>query len=93
MSASPAYISRATLAGKLDCAESTVDEMVERGVLPKPYRLLPRVVRWAWDECDAAIKSLRGNANPDSASDPYMAGVQNVRINKSEEESQDHGVP
>ena len=32
----PAYLSRSTLAAELDCAESTVDEMAKRGVLPLP---------------------------------------------------------
>jgi predicted DNA-binding transcriptional regulator AlpA len=88
MSDSPGFMSRCTLAGKLDCAESTVDELVECGVLPQPYRLKRSVVRWDWAEVVAAIKSLRGN--PASASDPYLAGVANVLINnKSKEKDRD----
>jgi predicted DNA-binding transcriptional regulator AlpA len=89
MSESPAFMSRSTLAGHLDCAESTVDELVKRGVLPKPFRLAPSVVRWCRDEVEAAIKSLRTDATP-AERDPYLAGVANVVINsKSEEESRD----
>jgi hypothetical protein len=88
MSDSPAYMSRSTLAGHLDCAESTVDELVKRGVLPKPYPLSKGCKRWCWDECDAAIKSLRIDASP-AVRDPYLAGVENVAINKSEEEDHD----
>ena len=93
MSAFPPYMKRSTLAGYLDFAESTVDELVDCGVLPRPYRLKSSVVRWNRDECDAAIKSLRGNANPASATDAYMAGVANVAINKSEDEQEDDDVP
>jgi predicted DNA-binding transcriptional regulator AlpA len=89
MSESPAYMKRSTLAGHLDCAESTIDELVKRGVLPKPFSLAPGVVRWSWDEVDAAIKSLRTDASP-TERDPYLAGVANVVINKkSEEEGRD----
>jgi predicted DNA-binding transcriptional regulator AlpA len=86
------YVSRATLAGYLDCAESTVDDLVKRGTLPKPFPLSPHVVRWCKDEVDAAIKSMRGNASP-AARDPYLAGVERVIINKSEEKQEDNDVP
>jgi predicted DNA-binding transcriptional regulator AlpA len=90
MSEVPGYISRSTLAGRLDCAESTVDELVKRGRLPKPIPFSKGVVRWDWAEVVAAIKSLRTDANPASASDPYLAGVANVVINnKSKAESRD----
>jgi predicted DNA-binding transcriptional regulator AlpA len=84
-----AFMSRSTLAGQLDCAESTVDTLVTRGVLPKPIRLSPGVVRWRWADVEAAIMSLGSGANPDAASDPYLAGVAHVAVNKSEEECRD----
>jgi hypothetical protein len=39
------YLSRASLAKALDMAESTVDEMVKRGVLPPPIKLSTGCVR------------------------------------------------
>jgi predicted DNA-binding transcriptional regulator AlpA len=66
----PAFPSKASLARELDCAESTVDEMVRRGILPKPRRLTPGCVRWCWAEIERALDSLK-----DGQSDPYAAGV------------------
>ena len=43
----------------MDCAESTVDEMVKRGVLPKPLRLSSGCVRWCWNDVVIALKSSR----------------------------------
>jgi predicted DNA-binding transcriptional regulator AlpA len=78
---SAAYVSRGSLAARLDCAESTVDELVKRGVLPKPFKLSSGVVRWCWSDVEAAIKSMqRGNS---TERDPYLVGVENVVIKKS----------
>jgi predicted DNA-binding transcriptional regulator AlpA len=67
----PAYPSKATLAHELDCAESTVDELVRRGILPKPLKLSGGVVRWNWDEVKLALGSLKKTGE----SDPYMSGI------------------
>ena len=67
----PAYPSKASLARELDCAESTVDELVRRGVLPKPRRLSSGCVRWSWIEVELALNSLKET----SETDPYQAGV------------------
>jgi predicted DNA-binding transcriptional regulator AlpA len=68
----PAYPSKASLARELDCAESTVDELVRKGILPPPLRLSGGCVRWCWQDVTAALASLKGTA---PASDPYMAAV------------------
>ena len=70
----PAYPSKATLAHELDCAESTIDELVRRGILPKPVRLTPGVVRWCWHEVQLAVASLKS----DTTADPYMAGIAKI---------------
>ena len=72
----PAYVSRKTLAHELDCAESTVDELVKRGVLPKPLHLSNGCVRWCWGDVVLALASL-GKA-PACGIDPYLSGVKNV---------------
>jgi predicted DNA-binding transcriptional regulator AlpA len=69
-----AYVSRSRLAGLLDVSESTVDEMVRRGVLPRPVRLSPGCVRWRWETVDLALASIAEVA-ADTQSDPYMAGL------------------
>ena len=69
-----AYVGRETLAQLLDVAPSTVDDLVERGVLPKPYHLSAHVVRWEFQQVQMAIRSMR----KDNTSDPYLQGVRNV---------------
>jgi predicted DNA-binding transcriptional regulator AlpA len=72
----PSYLSRRTLAAELDVAESTIDELVRRGVLPKPVHLSSGCVRWRWGDVEAAIVSLRGGDIPEV--DPYIAGARNA---------------
>ena len=87
----PAFPSKSRLAAELDMAESTVDEMVKRGVLPPPVRLSTGCVRWCWVEVETALASLKhatsqvrdGHMPP--SSDPYLAGAQNVRQLKESE--------
>jgi predicted DNA-binding transcriptional regulator AlpA len=74
----PAFMSRATLAHALDMAESTLDEMVKRGVLPRPIKLSPGCVRWSWEAVRVALDSLADTGSCKSPSDPFMAGVENV---------------
>jgi predicted DNA-binding transcriptional regulator AlpA len=50
------YMSKKSLATALDCSESTVDELVRRGVLPPPKRLSTGCVRWRWADVDEAIQ-------------------------------------
>lgn len=73
----PSYVSRSTLAHELDVSESTVDEMVRRGVLPKPLRLSSGCVRWCWQDVQAALVTLKDGAET-SVSDPFLKGAQNV---------------
>jgi predicted DNA-binding transcriptional regulator AlpA len=52
----PLYMSKKTLAAAIDCAESTVDELVRNGVIPQPVRWSTHCVRWRWADVDAALK-------------------------------------
>jgi predicted DNA-binding transcriptional regulator AlpA len=79
----PAYMSKATLATTLDISESTVDEMVRRGVLPKPVRLSSGCVRWRWETVDAALASMMPRADGEVA-DPYMRGIKNAAQNAAQ---------
>jgi len=72
----PAYLSRASLARELDCSESTIDEMVRRGVIPPAMRLSSGCVRWRWADVDLALKGYApGN---DSEGDPISRGIRNA---------------
>jgi predicted DNA-binding transcriptional regulator AlpA len=70
----PAYPSKSSLARELDCAESTIDELVRKAVLPPPLRLSNGCVRWCWAEVVTALASLKRTAA--DAGDPYLAAVQ-----------------
>lgn len=52
------YLSKASLADALEISESTVDEMVRRGVLPRPVKLSAGCVRWRWETVDRALASM-----------------------------------
>lgn len=75
----PSYLSCASLAHELEVSESTVYEMVRRGVLPKPIKLSAGCARWSWAEVERAIGSLAGQVDLSvEADDPFLAGVRNV---------------
>lgn len=81
----PAYPSKARLAHELDMAESTVDEMVKRGVIPGPTKLSTGCARWCWADVVRALASLKDGAippkegeEPPPSPDPYVRGAKNV---------------
>jgi predicted DNA-binding transcriptional regulator AlpA len=59
----PQYLSRTSLAATLEISESTLDEMVRRGVIPKPVKLSSGCVRFRWASVDAALASMSGNSD------------------------------
>jgi predicted DNA-binding transcriptional regulator AlpA len=70
----PSYLSKAGLAHELSISETTVDEMVRRGVIPKPVRLSSGCVRWRWETVDMALASM--GAATDDAPSNVSQGVQ-----------------
>ncbi len=84
----PAFPSKSTLARELDCAESTIDELVRRGILPKPLKLSSGCVRWCWDDVTVALASLKGEQ---LIGDPYLAGVAKVAEAEGNEKTKDAG--
>ena len=50
----PDYVDAATLAYRLSVSESTIDDRVRRGMLPKARDVLG-VPRWKWSEVEALI--------------------------------------
>ena len=69
----PSFVSKATLAAELDMSESTVDNYVQRGLLPKPIRR-GGSVRWCWAEVEAELRQLAGAGDEDQ----FMSGLSNV---------------
>jgi predicted DNA-binding transcriptional regulator AlpA len=74
----PAYLSIASLARELDCCETTVRELVSRGLLPKPIKLTNGMVRWRWADCDFSVASLAAGQGEVAGADPFMEGIKNV---------------
>lgn len=69
----PAYLSCASLAQELDLSESTVRNMVDRGILPRPIRM-GSSVRWSWDDVQRALGGIAAAA-AGQTDDPYMVGA------------------
>jgi predicted DNA-binding transcriptional regulator AlpA len=74
----PAYATRATLAALLDCSESTIDEWVRRGIIPRPIKLPTGGVRFRWEDVDLALRNLNANASAGETADPYIQGAINA---------------
>lgn len=72
------YLSCASLARELDVSETTVHEMVRRGVLPQPIKLSSGCVRWCWVDVQRALGSLPGAGEQGPTSDPFLKGVRDV---------------
>lgn len=77
----PSFMSRAELAWELSVSQSTVDELVRRGVIPGPMKLTPGCVRWSWTAVETALASLAGTTDD---SDPFMQGARNAIKTASE---------
>lgn len=73
----PSYVSRARLAVELDIGESTVDDYVRRGLLPRPVRI-GGAVRWSWVQVQMLLEA---DASSGVAVDPYMERLNNVTQN------------
>lgn len=67
----PSFVSKATLAAELDIGESTVDDLVKRGMLPRPIKI-GGSVRWCWATVQQSLISMSpGN----EASDPFLKAL------------------
>ena len=73
----PSYLSCASLARELDVAESTVYELVNRGILPKPIKFSSGCVRWCWEDVTTAAASLKEGASVTDI-DPYIQGARSA---------------
>jgi hypothetical protein len=68
------YVSRADLAAELSILESSVDEMVRRGVLPRPTVQTSEGPRWSWKLVESALalfESPQRGIYANSASNPH----------------------
>jgi predicted DNA-binding transcriptional regulator AlpA len=75
------YLSRRSLADKLDLAEGAIDQLVKRGILPEPVTI-GEAKRWRWDDVDARLRGVAAGVaqSADEQQDPYLAGVAHVAV-------------
>jgi predicted DNA-binding transcriptional regulator AlpA len=53
------YLRVKSVSKRLDMSESTVWQLVQQGILPKPIKLTPRTIVWCASKIDAAVKKQR----------------------------------
>jgi hypothetical protein len=72
----PDYVSRETLAYRLDMKAGAIDQLVKRGILPPPHQI-GEALRWWWSEVDRRIRAddLQTNATAAEADDPYLTAI------------------
>ena len=68
----PTFVKKATLAAELDISESSVENYVQAGILPRPRKFLG-AVRWRWADVEARLLS-----GDEQSIDPFLAGLKNV---------------
>lgn len=78
----PEYCSISTVAYRLDCSETTVEQYALRGLLP-PARMIGNLKRWRWNEVESWIApdeqvAPTVAANDNQPIDPYEKGVRDV---------------
>ena len=67
----PSFVSRASLAAELEIGQSTVDDLVRRGVLPMPIKI-GGSSRWSWAAVQEALVSMGTGGN---AADPFLQAL------------------
>ena len=72
----PDYVSRETLAYRLDMKVCAIDQLVKRGVLPQP-RVIGEALRWWWQDVDRRIRGddLQTSSTANDAEDPYLKAI------------------
>jgi len=76
------YVSKVTLAARLDCGTSTVDDYVKQGLLPLPRRI-GTLLRWKWSEVvemiDDTYEVKQPGLPPDAPFDPILVASHGKR--------------
>ncbi len=72
----PDYVSRETLAYRLDMKVGAIEQLVKRGVLPPPLSI-GEALRWWWPDVDRRIRGddLQTSATAHKADDPYLKAI------------------
>lgn len=71
----PLWVDKKALAYKLSRSESTIDDMVKRGVIPQPIRPPGGAPLWRLEDVDRALLSYAPSGDGD---DPITRGIRNA---------------
>lgn len=69
------YLDARTLADYLSISRTMVDQLVERGRLPKPIELTPRLKRWDREAVDAALAGTPLSVQRGRAASDIVRGI------------------
>ncbi len=64
------YVSRATLAARLDLSEKQIDDLVCQGAIPRPVKI-GRHLRWRWPDVDQKLLRAKATPIPSAARSDY----------------------
>jgi len=78
----PDFVSAETLAYRLDCSRTTIDEYVRLGFLPQPESV-GNLIRWDFDEVRAKIKAQNDGTAEGGFADPYMRGAERAQASQN----------
>ena len=72
----PDYLSKESLAHRLDMKVGAIDQLVKRGILPPPHQI-GEALRWWWPEVDRRIRAddLQDTSTASDAEDPYLSAI------------------
>lgn len=72
----PDYMSKETLAARLDVEPGYVDQLEKRGLLGRAY-FIGEAKRFRWPDVESAITSLEaGDESHGDDADPYLEGIE-----------------
>lgn len=81
----PDYCSTATLAYRLDCSESTIEQYAVRGLLPRPV-MIGNLKRWRWSDVELLV------AGENSVAVAFNSAVGDANANDAYEDGLGHGA-
>jgi predicted DNA-binding transcriptional regulator AlpA len=72
----PDYLSKESLAHRLDMKVGAIDQLVKRGILPPPVSI-GEALRWRWPDVDRRIRGngLQTTSADHGADDPYLKAI------------------
>lgn len=74
------YLDKRSLAAALQIPEDRIDDLVRRGIIPRPTAI-GSFVRWRWEDVDLALAGRDGEDNDEA--DPLLEGARRVATERA----------